>query len=90
MAQLLQLVPQFTEKGATLITQKNTEQILVNYNQPSNGPTIIDEQSLTIKVIMQGQEVANAIVDGGSGVNVINKTTCDKLGIRKWEACAKT
>ena len=31
--------------------------------------------------------MAGAIVDGGSGVNVINKTTCDRLGIRKWDAC---
>ena len=74
LARLLQLVPRFTEKVATLITQKNTEQISVNYNQPSNGPTIMDEQSPAIKVVIQGQEVAGAIVDGGSGVNVINKT----------------
>ena len=47
----------------------------------------MDEQSPTIKVVIQGQEVAGAIVDGGSGVNVINKTTCDRLGIRKWDAC---
>ena len=26
-------------------------------------------------------------MDGGSGVNVINKITCDRLGITKWEAC---
>ena len=47
----------------------------------------MDEQSPAIKVVIQGQEVAGAIVDGGSGVNVINKTTCDRLGIRKWDAC---
>ena len=47
----------------------------------------MDEQSLAIKVVIQGQEVVGAIVDGGSGVNVINKTTCDRLGIRKWDAC---
>ena len=41
----------------------------------------------SIKVIVHGQEIEGAIVDGGSGVNVINKTTCDKLGITKWEAC---
>mgnify|MGYP000341315175 FL=1 len=87
LARLLQLVPRFTEKVATLVTQKDTEQISVNYNQPSDGPTIMDEQSPTIKVVIQGQEVVGAIVDGGSGVNVINKTTCDRLGIRKWDAC---
>ena len=80
-------MPQFTEKGATLITQKNTEKVSVNYNQPSNGPTIMDEQSPATKVVIQGQEVVGAIVDGGSGVNVINKTICDRLGIKKWDAC---
>ena len=75
------------EKVATLIIQKNTEQVSVNYNDPSNEPTIMDEQSPAIKVVIQGQEVLGAIVDGGSGVNVINKTTCDRLGIKKWDAC---
>ena len=43
----------------------------------------MDEQNPSIKVIINGQEIEGAIVDGGSGVNVINKTTCDKLGITK-------
>ena len=43
LAGLLKLVPWFTKNVATLITQKNTEQVSVNYNQPSNGPTIMDE-----------------------------------------------
>ena len=87
MARLLQLVPRFTEKVATLVTQKGTNQVLVNYNQPSDGPKIMHEQRPSIKVVSQGQEVAGAIVDGGYGVNVINKTTCDRLGIKKWDAC---
>ena len=84
---LLKLVPRFTEKVATLIAQKGSEQISVHYSQPSNNPSIMDEQNPSIKVIIYGQEIENVIVDGGSGVNVINKTTCDKLGITKWEAC---
>ena len=47
----------------------------------------MDEQSPSIKVIIWGQEVAGTIVESGSGVNVINKITCDKLGITKWDAC---
>ena len=82
------LVPRFTEKVATLVTQKGTNQVSVNYNQPNDEPTIMDEQSPTIKVVIQGQEMVGAIVDEGSGVNVINKTTCDRLGIRKWDACS--
>ena len=48
----------------------------------------MDEQSPSIKVIIRGQEVARTIVDGGSGVNVINNTTCDKLEFTKWDACS--
>ena len=47
----------------------------------------MDEQRLTIKVIIQGQEIPGSIVDGGSRVNVINKTTHARLGITKWQAC---
>ena len=47
----------------------------------------MDEQSPSIKVVIQGQEVIDTIVDGRSGVNVINKITCDRLGITKWDAC---
>ena len=47
----------------------------------------MDEQSPSIKVTIRGQEIARTIVDNGSGVNVINKTTCDKLRITKWDAC---
>ena len=72
---------------AILIAQKDAEQVLVNYSHPSNGSTIMDEQSPLIKVIIRRQEVAKTIADGGLGVNVINKTTCDKLGITKWDAC---
>ena len=69
------------------MTQKDVEHVSVNYNHPSNGPTIMDEQRPLIKVIIRRQEVAKTIADGGLGVNVINKTTCDKLGITKWDAC---
>ena len=82
---LLKLVPRFTEKVATLIAQKGSEQVLVHYSQPSNNPSIMDEQNPSIKVIIHGQEIENVIVDGGLGVNFINKTTCDQLGITKWE-----
>ena len=72
---------------ATLIAQKGSEQVSVHYSQPSNNPSIMDERNPSIKVIIHGQEIENVIVDGGSGVNVINKTTCDKMGITKWEEC---
>ena len=59
----------------------------VHYSQQSNNPLIMDEQNPSIKVILYGQEIKNVIVDGGSRVNVINKVTCDMLGITEGETC---
>ena len=47
----------------------------------------MDERNPSIKGKIHGQEIDETIVDGGPGVDVINKTTYDKLGITKWEAC---
>ena len=47
----------------------------------------MDKQSPSIKVVIRGQEISHSIVNGGSGVNVINKMTCDRLGITCWEDC---
>ena len=47
----------------------------------------MDTSSPTITVIIKGKEITGTIIDGGSGVNVINKRTCDTLGIRDWEPC---
>ena len=52
------------------------------FTHPMKGLAIMDEQSTRTKVIIHGQEVLGSI-----RVNVINKNTCDQLGIRKWEAC---
>ena len=83
----LKLVPRLMEKVASIITKQELEDVSVNFTNPVNGPTIMDEQSLIIKVIIHGQEVSGSIVDGGSGVNVINKTTSNRLGITTWNAC---
>ena len=78
---LLKLVPQFTEKVAHIITKNESDQVSVNFTNPIKGPIIMDEYSPSIKVIIRGQEIPHCIINGGSGVNVINKTTCDQLGI---------
>ena len=78
---LLKLVPRFVEKVATLIAQKGIEEVSINYSHPSGGLTIMDEQNPSIKVIVHGHKIVETIVDDRSGVNVINKTTSDKLGI---------
>ena len=69
LTRLLKLVPRFTEKVTHIIVRNESEQVLVNFMNPGKGPTIMDKQSPTIKVIIHGQEVS------GSIVNVINKVT---------------
>ena len=79
---LLKLVPRFIEKVAQVIAKNTTEEVVVNFSNPSKGPTIMDEQSSSIKVIIQGQEVPGSIVDSDSSVNVSKKLICDRLGIK--------
>ena len=69
---LLKLVPRFIDK------------VVVNFTNPAQVSTIMDEHNPSIKVIVQGQDLPGSIVDGGSGINVINKLTYDRLGIQ-WE-----
>ena len=77
-------MPRFTNKVAPIIVKNKTEEVAVNFMNPTQGSTVMDEHSPSIKVIIKGQEVPGSIVNGGSGVNVINKLTCDRLFI-KWE-----
>ena len=79
LAGLLKLVPNFTKKIATKITKKESKQVTVNFTNPLKGSTIMDEQSHSIKIIIWGQQIPHNIVDGGLGVNVINKNTYDQL-----------
>ena len=74
-------------KKKTIIAQNGAEKVPVNYNNPITGPIVMDEQCPSIKVVIRGREVTDTIGDNGSGVNVINKITCDRLGITKWDTC---
>ena len=48
----------------------------------------MDHHNPAPTVIIKGQEVPGCLIDGGSGVNIISKSTCDRLGIQNWEACS--
>ena len=62
-------------------------EISANFTESATGPTVVDHHNPAIKVVLHGQEVIGCIIDGGSGVNVISKTTCSRLGITEWEPC---
>ena len=62
-------------------------EILTNIAESSARPMVIDHHNPAIKVVLQGEEISGCIIDGGSGVNVISKATCNRLGIIEWEVC---
>ena len=44
-----------------------------------------DEEMPMISVIVKNRQVPNALIDGGSGVNIITNTLRKKLGLKKIE-----
>ena len=60
--------------------------IHANFAESTIGPTVVDHHNPFIKVILQGEEILECIIDGRSGVNVISKATYNRLGIANWEA----
>ena len=87
LGRMLQLVPQFTEGLKSVVTSQNLEPAQAFFSNLEEGLTVVDTSNPTITVIVKGKEITRTIIDGGSGVNVISKGTCDTLGIRDWEPC---
>ena len=87
MDKLLNLVPQFRHAMATRMQGVDRFEILTNIDGSSVGSTMIDHQNLVIKVDLRREEISGCIIDGGSGMNLINKATCNRLGITEWEVC---
>ena len=54
LSALLKLVPHFTNIVAQIIAKNKTEEVAVNSTNSTQGPTIMDEHSLRIKVIING------------------------------------
>ena len=86
MSKLLDLVPRFRQAMETRV-QAPRQTIPSLLTDTSSGPTIVDHRSPAIKVLIHGTEIQGCVVDGGSGVNVISKATCQTLGIMTWENC---
>ena len=76
------MVPRFTNKVAQVIAKNKMEEVAVSFTNLTQEVTVMDEHSPSIEVIIKGQEVSRSIVDGVSGVNVINKLICDRLNIK--------
>ena len=80
LARLLQLVPRFTVGLQTTVTEPKLVPVPAFFSNSEEGPAEVDTSSPAITVIVKGKEIGGRIIDGGLGVNVINKRTCDTLG----------
>ena len=80
MSKLLNLVPWFRQAMESRL-QTPHKVIPTHFTEPTDGPTVIDHQNPAIKVLVQDTLITVCVVDGGSGVNVISKATCNNLGI---------
>ena len=87
LGRLLQLVPKFTEGLKSALSPQNPTLAPTFFTNPGEGPTAVDKNSLVVAVIIKGNKVPETVIDGGSGVNMTKRRTCDTLGIREWESC---
>jgi hypothetical protein len=86
LEQLLRLVPRFSEGICrTLEGAAHTPAITVQLTEVN--PRVMDCDCPSIDAILGGQLVPKILIDGGSGVNVINLAICRQLGITTWEPC---
>ena len=84
---LLQLMPRFRDTLASLTSDTKSTSIPFKLAVPGTEPPLVDSQNPVVKIIMKGRDLHGCIIDGGSGVNVINKATCQDLGLTQWEPC---
>ena len=82
LSALLKLVSRFTDKVSQIIAKNKIKEVAINFTNPTQGPTVMDEHSPSSKVVIKAQQVSGNIVNGGSVVNVITKITCDRLDIK--------
>ena len=43
----------------------------------------MDSWNPTVKIMIKGRDLHGCIIDGSSGVNVINEATCHNLGLNQ-------
>ena len=86
MSKLLNLVSWF-QQAMEYRLQMTHKAVPTHFTEPATEPTVINHQNPALKVMVHGKEIVGCVVDGGSGLNIINKATCNSLDIISWENC---
>ena len=84
IGQLLEIAPYCRKRVmATLTSQERTSEKPTSTYQVT--AKAFDEEMPMISVIVKNKRIPNALIDGGSGVNIITDTLRKKLGLKKIE-----
>ena len=88
MQKRLNLVPHFWQSIEARVLKTTQPVITANPTESTEGPIVKHHHNPALKLIIKGQGVLGCLIDRGSDVNVISKSTCDWLGIQDWETCS--
>ena len=90
LGQLLRLVPNFhkalltTGDGVTTAEDKFAATVSITQVVPVPESPITDTRVPEISVEYRGISIENVLIDGGVGVNIVTKTTCERFGWLEW------
>ena len=78
---LLPLMPRFRDTLATLTSDTKSATPPINLTELGMGPSLMDSQNPSVKIIIKGRDLHGCIIDGGSGFNIISEATYHNLGL---------
>ena len=85
LEQLLRLVPRFRDGLTKSLHPAQVVELQVA--SAEMGANVIDPHCPGVDILVHGQKITGALIDGGSGVNVITTETCQQLGLTDWPKC---
>ena len=86
----MRLVPNFYKalltagEGVTAAGVKSAAPVSITQGDPVLESAITDTKVLEISMEYRGIQIDNVLIDGGAGVNIVTKTTCERFGWRDW------
>ena len=90
LGQLLRLVPNFHKalltagEGVTAAGVQSAAPVSITQRDPVPESPIMDTRVPEISVEYRGIQIDNVLIDGGAGVNIVTKTTCERFGWLDW------
>ena len=86
----MRLVPNFHKalltagEGVTAAGVKSAAPVSITQRDPVPESPITDTRVPEISVEYRGIQIDNVLIDGGAGVNIVTKTTCERFGWLDW------